>query len=178
MNANTPTARRRRSALRKCAAIAAALVIAASLTACETPRAKQPSAAQDIAAITEFNARYLKAINDGDSDTLANLTTPEHVMIMPGRPPLVGKAANDAANARIAQTVKIEETWTPIETFVSGDLAYQRGTFTVAATPKTAGGTTSKTRGTFLRIYKRQKSGEWRMVRDMFNSDQPLGPLN
>jgi ketosteroid isomerase-like protein len=166
-------ASRSRAALRRCAALAAALAIAASLTACETPRVKRPSAAQDAAAITEFNKRYLGAINAGDSATLASLTLPEHIMIAPGRPPLVGKEANDAANARVAQTFKIEETWTPIETFISGDLAYQRGTFTVAATPK-AGGTTRNTRGTFLRIYKRQPNGEWRMVRDMFNSDQPL----
>jgi len=156
-----------------------ALVIAVSLTACETPRAKRPSTAQDEAAITEFNKRYLRAINDGDSATLASLTTPEHIMIAPGRPPIVGKEANDAANARVAQTAKIEETWAPEETFISGDLAYQRGTFTVAATPK-AGGTTRNMRGTFLRIYKRQPDGAWRMVRDMFNTDQPatLAPPN
>jgi ketosteroid isomerase-like protein len=94
---------------------------------------------------------------------------------MPGRPPLVGKEANDAANARVAQTVKIVETWAPVETFVSGDLAFQRGTFTVAATPK-AGGTTSNTSGTFMRIYKRQPDGQWRMVRDMFNTDPPARP--
>jgi ketosteroid isomerase-like protein len=153
----------------------ATLVIAATLSACETPRAKRPTVAQDEAAITEFNKRYLKAINDGDSATLASLTLAEHIMIAPGRPPLVGKEANDAANARVAQTVKIEETWAPQETFISGDLAYQRGTFTVAATPK-AGGATTHMRGTFLRIYKRQPNGEWRMVRDMFNSDQPARP--
>ena len=56
-------------------------------------------------------------------------------MITPGRPPLIGKAANDAANGRAFQQVKIEETWTPVETVVSGDLAFQRGTYTVAATP-------------------------------------------
>jgi ketosteroid isomerase-like protein len=160
------------NALRMCAAIAAAFVIGVTLTACDTARLVRPSAAEDEAAIMAFNERYLKAINDGDSATLASLTLPEHIMIAPGRPPLVGKEANDAANARVAQTVKIEETWSPQETFISGDLAYQRGTFTVAATPK-AGGTTTNMRGTFMRIYKRQPNGEWRMVRDMFNSDQP-----
>jgi ketosteroid isomerase-like protein len=163
------------AALRRYAVLTAALTIAVSLTACETPHSKRPSAAQDEAAIAEFNKRYLGAINAGDSATLASLTLPEHIMIAPGRPPLVGKEANDAANARVAQTFKIEETWTPVETFISGDLAYQRGTFTVAATPK-AGGTTRNTRGPFLRIYKRQPGGEWRMVRDMFNSDQPAAP--
>lgn len=154
-------------------AVVAALVVAASLAACATSQAKRPTTAQDEAAITEFNKRYLKAINDGDSATLASLTTPEHIMIMPGRPPLVGKEANDAANARVAQVAKIVETWSPEETFISGDLAYQRGTFTVAATPR-AGGATTNSRGNFLRIYKRQQDGSWRMVRDMFNSDQPL----
>ena len=161
-------------AFRKWAATSAVLLVTAALAACATV-AQKPTAAEDEAAIMAFNQRYLKAINDGDSATLASLTTPEHIMIAPGRPPIVGTEANDAANARAAQMFKIEETWQPVETFVSGDLAYQRGTFTVAATPK-AGGTTRNTRGTFLRIYKRQADGSWRMVRDMFNSDQPSAP--
>jgi ketosteroid isomerase-like protein len=162
--------------LRKCAAVAAILVLGASVTACETVRVKKPSAAEDEAAIMEFNQRYLKAINDGDSATLASLTTPEHIMIAPGRPPLIGKEANDAANARAAQMFKIDEKWMPAETFISGDLAYQRGSFTVNATPKAGGGPVRKTSGNFLRIYKRQADGSWRMVRDMFNSDQPATP--
>ena len=58
-----------------------------------------PSRAADEAAITEFNKRYLQAINDGDIATLSSLTTDEHIMIAPGCPPLVGKAANDETNA-------------------------------------------------------------------------------
>jgi ketosteroid isomerase-like protein len=53
-------------------------------------------------------------------------------------------------------------------------LAYQRGTFTVAATVKT-GGPTHTTHGNFLRIYRRQADGSWRMTRDMFSGDQPAG---
>ena len=134
--------------------------------------ASRPTLEQDLAAITEFNRKYLKAINDGDIATLSSLTDDGHIMITPGRAPLIGKAANDAANGRAFQTVKIEETWTPVETVVSGDLAYQRGTYTVAATPK-AGGNTTKTAGNFLRIYQRQPNGEWRMTHDTFNSVPP-----
>ena len=131
--------------------------------------ASRPTLEQDLAAITEFNRKYLKAINDGDIATLSSLTDEDHIMITPGRPPLIGKAANDAANSRAFQQVKIDETWTPVETVVSGDLAYQRGTYTVAASPK-AGGNTTKTSGHFLRIYRRQPNGEWRMTHDTFNS--------
>jgi ketosteroid isomerase-like protein len=151
------------------------LALCASLfTAVATAQSKpqptgRPALEQDLAAITEFNRKYLKAINDGDIATLSGLTDEGHIMITPGRPPLIGKAANDAANGRAFQTVNIVETWTPVETVVSGDLAYQRGTYTVAATPK-AGGNTTKTAGNFLRIYQRQPNGEWRMTHDTFNS--------
>jgi ketosteroid isomerase-like protein len=146
----------------------AAIAVAACLAGCVTVR----SQGADEAAIAEFNARYLKAINDGDIATLSSLTTEGHIMLAPNRPPTVGKKANDEANGRAFQMFDIDETWTPLETVISGDLAYQRGTFTVAATPK-AGGNTTRTSGSFLRIYQRQADGSWRMVRDMFNSDQP-----
>jgi ketosteroid isomerase-like protein len=160
MSANTPL-------------IAAAVaVLAVSLASCAAGPASTPSKAADEAAITEFNKRYLAAINDGDIATLASLTTEEHIMIAPGRPPTVGKKANDEANGRVFQMFDIDETWTPQETVISGDLAYQRGTFTVEASPK-AGGNKTRTSGTFMRIYRRQPDGSWRMTRDMFNSDQP-----
>lgn len=143
-----------------------------SLAGCCAMQTEPRSLAADEAAIAEFNKRYLGAINDGDIATLSSLTTEDHIMIAPGRPPIVGKKANDEANARAFERFDIDETWTPLETVISGDFAYQRGTFTVAATPK-AGGETTRTTGNFLRIYRKQPDGSWRMVRDMFNSDQP-----
>jgi ketosteroid isomerase-like protein len=150
-----------------CAALAAITLVAA-LSGCAATRSR----AADEAAIAAFNARYLKAINDGDFATLSRLTTEDHIMLAPNRPALVGKQANDEANQRVSQTFNIVETWAPIETRISGDLAYQRGTFTVAATPK-SGGNTNRISGNFLRIYRRRLDGTWNMTVDMFNSDQP-----
>ena len=150
----------------------AALGIVTALAGCAANNAKTRSLAADEAAIAAFNERYLKAINDGDIATLSSLTTEDHIMLAPGRPPIVGKQANDAANSRAFQQFKIDEAWLPLETVVAGDWAYQRGTFTVAATPK-AGGDARTTRGNFLRIYRRQSDGSWRMIRDMFNADRP-----
>ena len=42
----------------------------------------------------------------------------------------------------------------------------------VESTPK-AGGEKRRSTGNFLRIYRRQPDGSWRMTRDMFNSDRP-----
>jgi len=130
----------------------------------------QSSSGADEAAIAEFNRKYLKAINDGDIDSLAALTTEDHMMISSGGAPLAGKKALVDAMTRAFQNNKFNESWEPLETVVSGDLAYQRGTFVVESTPK-AGGEMSRTTGNFLRIY-RKINGAWFMVRDTFNSGQ------
>jgi ketosteroid isomerase-like protein len=128
-----------------------------------------------VAAITAFNGRYLKAINDGDFATLSGLTSADHIMMAPGRPAIVGKAANDDANRRAFGQYRFAESWTPLETVVDGSLAYQRGTFTTTATPK-AHGPARETAGKFLRIYRREPDGSWTMIIDSFSSDGPRGP--
>ena len=134
---------------------------------------KQPSFADDLAAITAFNERYLDAINKEDIAALSALTTDGHIMLPPNQEPVVGKAANDAMNGGAFENYDFSETWRPVETVVDGDLGFQRGTFTVIATPRRDGDRV-EVNGSFLRIYQRQASGEWRMTRDMFNSSTPL----
>lgn len=151
-------------------AAACAVAIALVLPACSTTSSRATDTAADLAAITAFNARYLKAINDGDIASLSSLTDDDHMMIMAGRPPISGKAANDAANGRTFEQFAIDEKWMPLETVIDRNLAYQRGTWTVAATPK-AGGDTRHSAGKFVRIYQRQKDGSWRMTRDVLLSD-------
>jgi ketosteroid isomerase-like protein len=158
------------------ASAVAALAAAAALASCGESASRQPTYEQDLAAITAFNARYLGSINDEDIETLASLTTEGHVMLMPGRAPLVGKAANDEANGRAFEQFTFDETWEPVETVISGDLAFQRGTYATTATPR-AGGDARTISGNFLRIYQRQSNGEWRMTRDTFNSVNPA-PTN
>ena len=63
----------------------AALVLL--VTGCGQPQ--RPSYEEDLAAITEFNARYLGAINDEDIATLSSLTTEGHVILIPNREPIV-----------------------------------------------------------------------------------------
>ncbi|HTC44460.1 MAG TPA: DUF4440 domain-containing protein, partial [Steroidobacteraceae bacterium] len=138
-------------------------------TSAPAPATASNSYAADLAAISAFNVRYLKAINDGDIDALSALTDDDHIAISPNGPPLMGKAANVATNGRIYQQSRIIENWTPEETVIEGNLAYQRGSFSASGIPK-AGGPTRTISGSFLRIYRRQPDGSWVMTRDMFNA--------
>jgi ketosteroid isomerase-like protein len=149
-----------------------ALCVGALLTSCRGGQPAGPSIDEDLAAIEAFNQAYLKAINDEDIAALSALTTEGHIMLMPGRAPIVGKTANDEANGRAFEQFDFDETWTPVETVVSGDWGHQRGTFTTIIIPKD-GSARREVSGNFLRIYQRQPNGEWRMIRDMFNSDSP-----
>jgi uncharacterized protein (TIGR02246 family) len=148
------------------------LVAAAGLLAGVAGCSPSPASteAADLASIAQFNRQYLDAINNADIDALAELTTEDHMMIASGGTPLSGKQALVDAMTGAFGRFEFEESWSPEETVVSGDLAYQRGTFVVIATPK-SGGDASETVGNFLRIYRRQPDGRWFMVRDSFNSD-------
>src|SRR5215813_7402841 len=150
--------------------VLAVLAASGTLSACGDSTPKRPTQEQDVAAIMEFNKHYLGAINNGDIKTLSALTTDGHVMIAPNRPPIVGKAANDAMNGRAFEQFVFDESWSPTQTIVSGDLAFQQGSYVSTAKPR-AGGESRSIRGTFLRIYQRQPNGEWRMTRDTFNSE-------
>jgi ketosteroid isomerase-like protein len=153
-------------------ACSVAACVAIALGGCATTQGSAHSYQADLAAITAFNSQYLQAINDGDIAALSALTDADHIMLIPNRQPIAGKAANDAANGRAFEQFKFDEHWMPVETVVDGDLAYQRGTFSVTASPKSGSGPSRTTRGNFLRIYRRQSDGSWRMSRDMFSSDQ------
>ena len=159
---------------RRFAAAAALTALALAGPFAERASAQTASAAADEAAIAAFNRQYLKAINDGDIDALAALTDDGHMMIASGGPPLVGKKALVEAMRRAFQTTRFDESWQPEETVVSGDLAYQRGTFVVVSRPK-AGGPELRVAGNFLRIY-RKIDGAWFMVRDSFNTQSPRKP--
>jgi ketosteroid isomerase-like protein len=151
--------------------IGTAAAFALTLVACTRSEPARPSAAEDVAAIARFNERYLEAINNEDITALSELTTESHILTPPSGKPIEGKAANDAVNGRSFAQVQVQERWTPLETQVSGDLGFQRGTYDLVTTPK-AGGEPTRITGYFQRIYQRQPNGEWRMTRDMFNIDR------
>jgi ketosteroid isomerase-like protein len=143
------------------------------LNGCVPQQALSSRYETELAAIEAFNREYLAAINNEDIETLSALTTEEHIMLMPNRPPLAGKQANIDANRRAFELFEFDEEWRPLETGIAGDWAWQRGTYQVTVTPR-AGGDSRTLAGSFLRIYRRRTDGSWRMIRDMFNSDQPV----
>ena len=93
--------------------VAALAAFCTTLFTAGCSREMPPTFADDLAAITAYNERYLKSINEEDIAALSSLTTDGHVMLPPNREPVVGKAANDALNGSAFERCDFSETWTP-----------------------------------------------------------------
>ena len=145
-------------------------LLSLTLSACGAPPF-DPTA--DLAAIELVNARTLQALNEGDLQLLNEMTAENHIMMIPGRPELRGRDLVVEANANLIESWNIVEKWSPLETVVAGDIAYQRGEFDIDMTPKNNGVSPIRSTGKYLHIYQRQDDGNWLMIRDMFNSNSP-----
>ena len=144
---------------------AAVLVLGAVVAACDQ-RATEQSEAADLAAIEAVNARTLAALNAGDWARLNELTDDDYVAIIRGTP-TSGRERLEAANQRFLEQWKDEEAWLPDETIIDGDLAFQRGSFTMTLTPRQGSGEARSLAGTYMHIYQRKPDGSWALTRAM-----------
>ena len=155
------------------------LLAAAIVTvACATEATDTPAAAVDTSA-DEAKLRadapvWFDHYNRGDADGVANLYAEDAVLMAPGAPAAVGKAAirsfiaGDIPNTKAAGLTLNGADITGVG--VSGDLGWLTGTFTVTD----SAGTTVDS-GKYLSLFRRINS-EWKLIRDIWNSDAAPAP--
>lgn len=130
-----------------------------------------PSVEADLAAIDAVNQTILRALNEGDLELLNSTVADNHIMMIPNRPELAGREAILSANENLIASWNNVEIWTPAETVVAGDFAYQRGEYDITLTPKRPDVAPIRSVGKYIHIYERQDDGAWLMIRDIFNSN-------
>jgi ketosteroid isomerase-like protein len=130
---------------------------------------ERTEAASARAVIAEQIARFISAFDGGDADTLLSIYSDDLVKLRQGAPdePKVETARRLRESfERFHGHLQVEN----VETMVSGDLAFARGSFVVTLTPKD-GGETQIVRRRYIEIWRRE-SGLWRVIRTMDNSAQ------
>jgi ketosteroid isomerase-like protein len=118
-----------------------------------------------LAAIEDFRIAY----DAGDLDTVAGYYSDDLVKLRQGAPP----ETKAVLVKRLVETFRdhhgrLEVTIDEIE--ISGDLAFVRGTFTVALTHRTRAETRTARRR-FLEVWRRETAG-WRVCRTADNSGE------
>ncbi len=154
--------------LKSAALIAAGLIV---LAGCQ--KADVDTSA-DEAAIRAATTAWANAYNSGDADAMGANYAEDAVLLPPNAPAATGRTAiqeflaADSAGSRAAGLTFNLPGDGPVQ--VSGDLAYESGSFSVT---DAAGATvaTGKYIGVFNKI-----DGKWLLVRDTWNSDAPPAP--
>ena len=127
----------------------------------------------DLRAIEALNKHDVKAALAGDIRAIASQWTDDFVALS-SRATIRGKAANIALIESSAEQMKAFEPVDYVveleEITVSGEFAYEWGTYRGSVRPR-GGGEATPYRGKLLRILRRQPDGSWKMHRTMMTND-------
>jgi uncharacterized protein (TIGR02246 family) len=152
--------------LRKLVVLAASL---AALAACDKTVPPAADTAADKSAIRAVETASIKAYDAGDAAALAALYAEDAVLNAPGAPAARGRAAISeyyVKDAAAFAAAGLTEAIGPMsDVGVSGDLAWQWGTYTI--TDKSDAVVDA---GKYLMVFQR-KDGKWMIIRDTWNSD-------
>ena len=119
------------------------------------------------AAIDAGNAGFIQAWQTGDADLFASLFATDGALLRPGGGLTVGRDKIRARMRDVFANVRMTEgTITTQDVFLIGDTAYETGFWNFTIGP--IGSTTSEPdSGHYVEIWKRDRTGPWKMWRDI-----------
>jgi uncharacterized protein (TIGR02246 family) len=133
----------------------------------------EPDSAAVRKAIESNNARFLEALQRGDTAAVAASYTPDGVVMISNQPAWTGRSAiGQGFSGFFAQFSVVNPRLVTRDIIVSGDYAIERGTYEWTLHPKTGTGTDMMDNGKYLTVWERQADGSWKIARDISNSDR------
>lgn len=157
------------------AAVVSALLAALACgpqTPAPDPAAEKVSADEEKAAIDEIRAKYIAAENAGDAAALAELYTENGVYMPANAPAAEGRSAIQSSYEGMFKQYKAQADATPVSVVeITGDWAFERGTFKTTLTP-VDGGDPVEDAGKYVVVTRKTGDG-WKVHYLIWNSDNP-----
>ena len=151
-----------------------ALALLGGAAACAPAAAPPgPPSGDDATKINALRDNFVAAFNAGDAAKIVDGYTVDAVVMPSHHAMVTGKDAILAMNRDQFSQMSFHIALKPVETTVSGDWGYDRGTYTMTVTPK-AGGAPMNDEGKYLVVIQKQADGSWKVTRDIDNSDMPM----
>lgn len=149
-------------------------LVGCNSTPVEETKAPDPQADRD--AINKLRDDFIAAFNANDAAKIGELYSETAVSLPRGMPTLQGRAAIVEQNKGFFDQNMAKITVTSRAMNVSGDLAFDEGTFTVEVTPKVPAGAKPITEeGRYLIVLQRGMDGAWKVIEDIDNvSSMPV----
>jgi len=153
------------------------LVLTLVPAACtQTTATPPPDTAKDTAAINTLRTDYETSFNSGDVNKLMTLYTADAVMMQEHQPAAVGAESIRKAHEATMGQFTPHLTLNADETKIMGDMAFDRGTFTLTLTPKSPGVAAMSENGKYLVLLQKAADGSWKLAREIGNTSDPMIP--
>jgi uncharacterized protein (TIGR02246 family) len=128
---------------------------------------------KDDPGIAKVRSAYQTAAGTQDGAALAKLFAADGVEMPPNAPAAKGRAAIEAFHKAFGQQWMMHGiTITPTETRVTGDTAYDVGTYKQTLMAQKGGGMVED-KGKYVVLLKKDGSGNWLLTHAIYNSDNP-----
>lgn len=162
--------------IRAAAAVAAttAAMVLAGCSGDGTAAAQQANDEADVAAIQTLLEGVETAFNAGDLEQGVSVFADDAIILGQGEPNIAGIEAIRTMYTGMLQQFDIDADLATEEIEVAGDLAYERGTYTLRLTDKASGTVVADLENRHIHIFKRQPDGGWKTWRMMVNNTTPL----
>jgi ketosteroid isomerase-like protein len=123
-------------------------------------------------AIVKAHKAYVDAINSNDTKRVMACYDRDAVVMPPDRPLVQGHAAIRKWVADYFKAFKTHWDKKSVLIWIAGDYGFDQGIDTASDTP-CGGGPIQRYTVKGILIYKRQKSGEFKVYRDIWNNNPP-----
>jgi|SRR5580704_912589 ketosteroid isomerase-like protein len=135
-----------------------------------------PAAAQDSARLTLAKMRddWVQDLRNKQLEPMLKFYAPDAVFLQPNGDRLSGDATLRSFFQMIMSTFNSDLTLHSQNLDVSGDLAYDSGSFEESLTTIATGARISS-KGSYIIIYKRRANGNWQIVQHVWTGTPPAG---
>ena len=141
---------------------------------CSMPANNEVSNPMTQQQAQEFFDRYAELWSAEDLDGWLELWADNGIIQMPfGAPRVVGRDQLRSSNAATLAGADFVASIKNLDVGSDGDLAYASGVYTMEITP-TDGSPKWTLDAKYLSVFRRQANGDWKLIRDAFNSNAPL----
>jgi uncharacterized protein (TIGR02246 family) len=126
-----------------------------------------------VPELSKMAADFGAATTAGNAAKVASFYAADATFMPPNEATLRGPTAIQGWFQKHMDGGAVKLTLSPTESRISGDLAFEAGTYALAITPKT--GQPINDTGKYV-IVLRKEGAAWKITHDIFNSDLPPSP--
>ena len=131
----------------------------------------------DIKGINACREHYVSAWMTGNADSITSIYTNGAMVLYPNQAAIPGRDSIFAYfKTFFAEFLQAEFDLTSEEIKIAGEWAFDRGKYKWKGIQREKGDTLAD-EGKYLVILQKQGNGEWKVARDMDNSNQPLSQM-